>query len=69
MLTRALFYYFQIYPFRYLKNKSKLQKSSFMYATYYKLCPLSSIITENVLYVYKPLHVMSFIPNSVNFHG
>ncbi|MFS8001630.1 hypothetical protein Hanom_Chr13g01192571 [Helianthus anomalus] len=51
------------------KDKSKLQKSSFMYVTFCKLCPLSSIITENVLYVYKPLHVMSFSPNSVYFNG
>ncbi|MFS7909597.1 hypothetical protein Hanom_Chr02g00096441 [Helianthus anomalus] len=46
---------------------SKLQKSSFMYVTYCKLRPLSSIITENVLDVCKPLQVMSFSPNSVNF--
>ncbi|MFS7949300.1 hypothetical protein Hanom_Chr16g01453411 [Helianthus anomalus] len=38
-----------------------------MYVTYCKLCPLSSIITENVLDVCKPLHVMSFSPNSINF--
>ncbi|MFS7895214.1 hypothetical protein Hanom_Chr00s003255g01710981 [Helianthus anomalus] len=38
-----------------------------MYVTYSKLCPLSSIITENVLGVGKPLQVMSFSPNSVNF--
>ncbi|MFS7942180.1 hypothetical protein Hanom_Chr06g00485241 [Helianthus anomalus] len=38
-----------------------------MYVTYCKLCPLSSIITENVLDVCKPLQVMSFSPNSVNF--
>ncbi|MFS7904912.1 hypothetical protein Hanom_Chr01g00041591 [Helianthus anomalus] len=44
---------------------SKLQKSSFMYVTYCKLCPLSSIITENLLD--KPLQVMSFSPNSVIF--
>ncbi|KAF5775687.1 hypothetical protein HanXRQr2_Chr13g0614861 [Helianthus annuus] len=50
-------------------NKSKLQKSSFMYVTYCKLCPLSSIITENVLDVCKPLQVMSFSPNAVNFYG
>ncbi|MFS8014209.1 hypothetical protein Hanom_Chr15g01341881 [Helianthus anomalus] len=31
------------------------------------LCPLSSIITENVLDVCKPLQIMSFSPNSVNF--
>ncbi|KAJ0677557.1 putative ubiquitin-conjugating enzyme E2, ubiquitin-conjugating enzyme/RWD [Helianthus annuus] len=42
---------------------SKLQKSSPMYVTYCKLCPLSSIITENVLDVCKPLQVMSFSPN------
>ncbi|MFS7889302.1 putative Acyl carrier protein (ACP) [Helianthus anomalus] len=42
---------------------SKLQKSSFMYVTYCKLCPISSIITENVLDVCKPLQVMSFSPN------
>ncbi|MFS7920036.1 hypothetical protein Hanom_Chr03g00219581 [Helianthus anomalus] len=52
-----------------LYRVSKLQKTSFMYVTYCKRCPLSSVITENVLYVYKPLHVMSFNPNSVNFHG
>ncbi|MFS8029509.1 hypothetical protein Hanom_Chr16g01523131 [Helianthus anomalus] len=38
-----------------------------MYVTYCKLCPLSSIITENVLDVCKPLQVMSFSANSVNF--
>ncbi|MFS7975267.1 hypothetical protein Hanom_Chr10g00878471 [Helianthus anomalus] len=38
-----------------------------MYVTYCKLCPLSSIITENVLDVCKPLQVMSFSPNSFNF--
>ncbi|MFS7939686.1 hypothetical protein Hanom_Chr05g00454821 [Helianthus anomalus] len=48
---------------------SKLQKSSFMYVTYCKVCPLSSIITENILDVCKPLQVMSFSPNSVNFYG
>ncbi|MFS8005143.1 hypothetical protein Hanom_Chr13g01233971 [Helianthus anomalus] len=36
-----------------------------MYVTYCKLCHLSSIITENVLDVCKPLQVMSFSPNSV----
>ncbi|MFS8024755.1 hypothetical protein Hanom_Chr16g01467151 [Helianthus anomalus] len=51
------------------KIKNKLHKSSFMYVTYSKLCPLSSIITENVLDVCKPLQVMSFSPNSVNFCG
>ncbi|MFS7991944.1 hypothetical protein Hanom_Chr12g01076601 [Helianthus anomalus] len=51
------------------KLKSKLQKSSFMYITYCKLCPLSSIITENVLDVCKLLQIMSFNPNSVNFCG
>ncbi|MFS8029928.1 hypothetical protein Hanom_Chr17g01528101 [Helianthus anomalus] len=35
------------------KKKSKLQKSSFMYVTYCKMCSLSSIITENVLDVCK----------------
>ncbi|MFS7915506.1 hypothetical protein Hanom_Chr02g00166131 [Helianthus anomalus] len=48
---------------------SKLQKSSFMYVTYCKPCPLSSIITENVLCVYRSLQVTSFSPNSVYFHG
>ncbi|MFS7977200.1 hypothetical protein Hanom_Chr10g00901301 [Helianthus anomalus] len=48
---------------------SKLQKLSFIFVTYCKLCHFSSIITENVLYFYKPLHIMSFSPNSVNFHG
>ncbi|MFS7983005.1 hypothetical protein Hanom_Chr11g00969451 [Helianthus anomalus] len=38
-----------------------------MYVTYCKLCPLSSIITENVLDVCKPLQVMSFSLNLVNF--
>ncbi|MFS7933994.1 hypothetical protein Hanom_Chr05g00386291 [Helianthus anomalus] len=47
--------------------RSKLQKSSFMYVAYCKLCHLSSIITENVLNVCEPLQVMSFSPNSVNF--
>ncbi|MFS8009183.1 hypothetical protein Hanom_Chr14g01281661 [Helianthus anomalus] len=31
-----------------------------MYVTYYKLCLLSSIITENVLDVCKPLQVIYF---------
>ncbi|MFS7990106.1 hypothetical protein Hanom_Chr11g01054861 [Helianthus anomalus] len=48
---------------------SKLQKSSFMYVIYCKLCHLSSIITENVLDVCKSLQVMSFSPNSDNFCG
>ncbi|MFS7950237.1 hypothetical protein Hanom_Chr07g00580981 [Helianthus anomalus] len=48
---------------------SKLQKSSLMYVTYCKLCPLSSIITENVLDVCKLLQVMSFSPNLVIFCG
>ncbi|MFS7984690.1 hypothetical protein Hanom_Chr11g00989501 [Helianthus anomalus] len=47
--------------------KSKLQKSSCMYVTYYKLCHLSSIITENILDVCKSLQVMSFSRNSINF--
>ncbi|MFS7981178.1 hypothetical protein Hanom_Chr10g00947961 [Helianthus anomalus] len=38
-----------------------------MYVTYCKPCPLSSVITENVLDVCKLLQVMSFSPNSVNF--
>ncbi|MFS7962771.1 hypothetical protein Hanom_Chr08g00730441 [Helianthus anomalus] len=38
-----------------------------MYVTYCKLCPLSLIITENVLDVCKPLQVMSFSLNLVNF--
>ncbi|MFS7895166.1 hypothetical protein Hanom_Chr00s002438g01700091 [Helianthus anomalus] len=38
-----------------------------MYVTYCKLCPLFSIITENVLDVCKPLQVMSFSPNSSYF--
>ncbi|MFS7908757.1 hypothetical protein Hanom_Chr01g00086841 [Helianthus anomalus] len=38
-----------------------------MYVTYFKLCPLSSILTENVLDVCKPLRVISFNSNSVNF--
>ncbi|MFS7945721.1 hypothetical protein Hanom_Chr06g00527521 [Helianthus anomalus] len=46
---------------------SKLKKSSFIYVTYCKLCPSSSIITENVLDFCKPLQVMYFSPNSVNF--
>ncbi|MFS7948399.1 hypothetical protein Hanom_Chr06g00559581 [Helianthus anomalus] len=50
-------------------NKSKLQKSAFMYVTYCKLCHLSSIITENVLDVCKPSQVMFFSPDSVNFCG
>ncbi|MFS7909615.1 hypothetical protein Hanom_Chr02g00096651 [Helianthus anomalus] len=49
--------------------KSKLQKSSFMYVSYCKLCPLSSVIIENVLDVCKPLQVMSFSANSINFCG
>ncbi|MFS8027024.1 hypothetical protein Hanom_Chr16g01493761 [Helianthus anomalus] len=53
----------------YLYIKSKLQKSSFMYAIYYKLCPLSSIYTRNVLDVCKLLQVMSFSLNSVIFYG
>ncbi|MFS7903775.1 hypothetical protein Hanom_Chr01g00028051 [Helianthus anomalus] len=38
-----------------------------MYVTYCKLCLLSSINTETVLDVCKPLQVMSFSLNSVNF--
>ncbi|MFS7921719.1 hypothetical protein Hanom_Chr03g00240421 [Helianthus anomalus] len=38
-----------------------------MYITYCKLCFLSSILTENVLNVCKPLQVMSFSSNSTNF--
>ncbi|MFS7888868.1 hypothetical protein Hanom_Chr00s000002g01600131 [Helianthus anomalus] len=38
-----------------------------MYVTYCKTCHLSSVITENVLDVCKPLQVMSISPNSVNF--
>ncbi|MFS7918881.1 hypothetical protein Hanom_Chr03g00206391 [Helianthus anomalus] len=38
-----------------------------MYVTYCKLCLLFLIITENVLDACKPLQVMSFSPNSVNF--
>ncbi|MFS7925024.1 hypothetical protein Hanom_Chr03g00279531 [Helianthus anomalus] len=49
--------------------KSKLQESSFMLTPYYKLCPLSSKSTKNVLDVCKPLHVMSFYPNSISFHS
>ncbi|MFS7922197.1 hypothetical protein Hanom_Chr03g00246091 [Helianthus anomalus] len=45
----------------------KLQKSSFIYVTYCKLCHLSLIITENVVDVCKPLQVMLFSHNSVNF--
>ncbi|MFS8018569.1 hypothetical protein Hanom_Chr15g01393541 [Helianthus anomalus] len=37
-----------------------------MYVTCCKLCPLSSIITENVLDVCKPLQIVSFSPNSDN---
>ncbi|MFS7914968.1 hypothetical protein Hanom_Chr02g00159761 [Helianthus anomalus] len=38
-----------------------------MYVTYCKLSPLSSIITENVPNVCKPLQVMSFTLSSVIF--
>ncbi|MFS7950698.1 hypothetical protein Hanom_Chr07g00586241 [Helianthus anomalus] len=38
-----------------------------MYVTYCKLCPLYSIITNNVLDVCKFLQVMSFSSGSVNF--
>ncbi|MFS7914938.1 hypothetical protein Hanom_Chr02g00159411 [Helianthus anomalus] len=38
-----------------------------MYVIYCKPYLLSSRITENVLDVCKPLQVMSFSPNSVNF--
>ncbi|MFS8034635.1 hypothetical protein Hanom_Chr17g01583441 [Helianthus anomalus] len=51
------------------KNMSKLQKSSFMYATYCKLCPLSLISTKTVLDVCKVLQSMSFSLNSVIFYG
>ncbi|MFS8015184.1 hypothetical protein Hanom_Chr15g01353371 [Helianthus anomalus] len=47
---------------------SKLQKPSFMFTPYCKLCPLSLKYTKNVLNVCKSLHVMSFSPNSVSFH-
>ncbi|MFS7909650.1 hypothetical protein Hanom_Chr02g00097101 [Helianthus anomalus] len=48
---------------------SKLQKASFMYATYCKLCSLSLINTKTVLNVCKSLHIMSFNHNSVTFYG
>ncbi|MFS8003761.1 hypothetical protein Hanom_Chr13g01217721 [Helianthus anomalus] len=54
---------------RQRKIKSKLQKSSFMYATYYKLCPLSLISTVTVLDVCNTLHAMSFNSSSVSFYG
>ncbi|MFS7945568.1 hypothetical protein Hanom_Chr06g00525811 [Helianthus anomalus] len=38
-----------------------------MYVTYCKTCHLSSVTTENVLDVCKPLQVMSISPISVNF--
>ncbi|MFS7959256.1 hypothetical protein Hanom_Chr08g00688751 [Helianthus anomalus] len=38
-----------------------------MYVTYCKMFPLSSIIIKNVIDLCKPLQVMSFSPNSVNF--
>ncbi|MFS7980060.1 hypothetical protein Hanom_Chr10g00934941 [Helianthus anomalus] len=53
----------------YIPPKELQLISSFMYVTYCKLCPLSSIITENVLDVCKPLQVMSFSHDSVNFCG
>ncbi|MFS7940329.1 hypothetical protein Hanom_Chr05g00463141 [Helianthus anomalus] len=46
---------------------SKLQSSSFMYVTYYKVCPLSLLFTENILNVCKTIQVMSFILNLVDF--
>ncbi|MFS7922601.1 hypothetical protein Hanom_Chr03g00250991 [Helianthus anomalus] len=39
----------------------------FMYVTYCKLCHLYSIITKNYSIVCKPLQVMSFSANSINF--
>ncbi|MFS7979000.1 hypothetical protein Hanom_Chr10g00922191 [Helianthus anomalus] len=48
---------------------SELQKSFFMLILDCKVCPLSSKITKNVLHVCKPLHIMSFNPNSVSFFG
>ncbi|MFS7955781.1 hypothetical protein Hanom_Chr07g00646631 [Helianthus anomalus] len=48
-------------------KKSKLQKSFFMFVLDCKVCPLSSIITENILYVCKSLHDSSFTPNSIKF--
>ncbi|MFS8027829.1 hypothetical protein Hanom_Chr16g01503321 [Helianthus anomalus] len=64
----------QIYTFNFIfnknnNNKSKLQKSSFMYATYCKLCPFSLISTKTILDVYKPLQIMSFSPDAVIFYG
>ncbi|MFS7968475.1 hypothetical protein Hanom_Chr09g00797891 [Helianthus anomalus] len=50
-------------------KKSKLLKSSFMYVTYCKMYHFFSIITENVLDVCKPLQIISFNPNSVNYCG
>ncbi|MFS8012951.1 hypothetical protein Hanom_Chr14g01327051 [Helianthus anomalus] len=47
---------------------SKLQKLSFMFTLYCKLCPLSSKYTRNILNVCKSLHVISLCPNSVSFH-
>ncbi|MFS7960229.1 hypothetical protein Hanom_Chr08g00700791 [Helianthus anomalus] len=48
---------------------SKLQKSSFMLTLDCKVCLLSSKSTTNIIDGCKPLHVMSFSPNSVSFHG
>ncbi|MFS8032570.1 hypothetical protein Hanom_Chr17g01559321 [Helianthus anomalus] len=53
----------------YFLFKSKLQKSSFMFVSDCKVYPLSSIITENILYVCKSLNGSSFALNSVYFYG
>ncbi|MFS7920112.1 hypothetical protein Hanom_Chr03g00220521 [Helianthus anomalus] len=58
-----------ILKIRLIKSRVNYKKSSFMYVTYYKLCHLSSIITENVPDVCKLLQFMSFSVNSVNFCG
>ncbi|MFS7965486.1 hypothetical protein Hanom_Chr09g00762861 [Helianthus anomalus] len=50
-----------------LIQKSKLQKSSFMYVSYCKVCHLSSKITKTVLDFCKTLKVMPFSHNSVIF--
>ncbi|MFS7935905.1 hypothetical protein Hanom_Chr05g00409051 [Helianthus anomalus] len=50
-------------------SMSKLLNSSFMLTSDCKLCHLSSKGTKNILDVCEPLHVMSFSPNPIIFHG
>ncbi|MFS8027059.1 hypothetical protein Hanom_Chr16g01494171 [Helianthus anomalus] len=69
MMCQAIIFF--IIQNAYVDNyiKSKLQNSSFIFTPDCKLCPLSLKSTKTILDVCKVLHVMSFSPNSISFHG